>query len=218
MNAPPDLSDAFFVLWSQMCERLGIDPFDLIRVSFSEAGCRASAHNPSGNASGLIQFMPATLMGLGWKDGDAAFRRLSAEQQVSWVERYYLPYATWCKSDALCYVATFLPATGAKACEMGDQFVLCGQRGPLAWAYNANKVLDVDGDGAISVADLGARLAKVCVGARYAAIVERLRRAMGLEPKDVPEPAPTEPEIPCLRDSTPDEETSLHVFPKDPST
>lgn len=195
MTDPPDLSDLFFVRWIDMCDKLLVDPIDLIRVSFSEAACRANAHNPSGHASGLLQFMPDTLLGLGWTKGHEAFRALDASEQVPWVERYMRAHAPWCTSDALCYVAVFLPALGKKAQETGDEFVLCGQRGPLAWAYGANKVLDRDKNGNITVGDLGRQLAAQCRGARWDAILWRLRQAMGLQPPALSEPPDTLPEI-----------------------
>lgn len=196
--APPDHSDLFYLRWLDMCTRLSVDPFDLLRVAYSESGCRASAHNPNGHASGLIQFMPDTLLGLGWTNGHEAFRLLSAAEQVPWVERYMRRYGPWCRSDALCYVAVFLPALGPKVAEMGDEFVLCGHRGPLAWAYAANRVLDRNADGSITVADLSQQLAHQCVGARWDAIVWRMRQAMGLEPMVMAEPPPTQPELPQL--------------------
>ncbi len=194
-TAPADLSDRFFRMWVDMCDRLRVDPFDLIRVSYSEAGCRAGAHNPHGDASGLLQFMPATLSGLGWTKGHEAFRLLSADEQIPFVDRYMRPHASWTTSDALCYVAVFLPALGAHAQAQGPDFVLCGQRGPLAWAYVANRVLDRDGNGAITVADLGKQLEAQCRGARWDAILWRLRQAMGLQPPAVAEPPPTQPEV-----------------------
>ena len=197
---PPDLDGGFFLAWVNMCGRLRINPFDLIRVSYSESGgVRPKAHNPNGNAVGLIQFMPDTLNGLGWTKGWQEFLHLDAVQQIPFVERYYRPYASNCTSDALCYVATFLPAllpAAAGAMEGARDFVLCGQRGPLAWAYAANRVFDRDGKGSITVGDLAAQLERACQGARYGAIVQRLHLAMGNEPPPLPEPAPTQPALP----------------------
>lgn len=181
-----DLSDAFFSRWAAACGKLHIDPFDLIRVAYSESGCRASAHNPHGNASGLIQFMPNTLLSVGWTQGHEAFRRLPAEEQVIFVERYFRPWREFCTSAGLCYVATFLPALTKAAAKSGPDFVLCGMRGPLTWAYQANTVLDRDGDGRITVGDLEAQLDRQCQGARYNAILWRLRQAMGLDPPEMP--------------------------------
>ncbi len=191
---PADLSDAFFVQFVATCSRLAIDPFDLIRVCFSESGCRANAHNPNGDASGIFQAMPATLMGLGFAFGDAAFRALDAADQVPWLERYMTPHASWCSSDALCYVAIFLPALGAKAQAEGPEFILCGQRGPLSWAYQANRVLDRDGNGSITVADLGAQLTAQCKGPRWDAIISRLRQELGVQPSTPPD-IDTAPEV-----------------------
>ncbi len=180
-NDISDLSDAFFHAWTAMCGRLGVDPVDLIRVSFSESGgVRAGAHNPNGHAVGLIQFMPATLTALGWTRGWDAFRLLSAEEQIPFVERYYRAHARFCTSDALCYVATFLPGLLADAAgaNEGSGFVLCERdRGALAWAYRANVGLDRDGDGRITVGDLARQLQLSCRGARYSGIVTRLQQS-----------------------------------------
>lgn len=186
MNDPKDLTDTFFLRWANACGRLGIDPFDLIRVAYSESGCRASAHNKHGNASGLIQFMPNTLLSVGWTKGHEAFRLLPAEEQVQYVERYYRPWCEHCKSAGLCYVATFLPALTKAAAKEGSGFVLCGLKGPLSWAYQANTVLDRNNDGRITVGDLEEHIERQCKGSRYNAILWRLRQAMGLEPPDLP--------------------------------
>lgn len=197
MSGLPDLDDAFFLAFVNACSRLHIDPLCLIRVLFSESGVRASAHNPNGNAAGIFQAMPDTLKGLGFIGGWPEFLRLSATEQVPYLERYYRPHAPRCTSDALCYVALFLPAL-LPAAFLGDEsFVLCGQRGPLAWAYGANRGLDDDGDGKITVGDLAAHLQNVCIGARYAVIVERIRQAMGLPSGPIPDPDPTLPEMPA---------------------
>lgn len=216
-SAPPDLSDSFFTRWALMCQRLDVAPLDLMRVAYSESSVRANAHNPHGDAVGLIQFMPATLLGLGWTRGWQAFSQLPADEQVSYVERYFRPWAhrmgiggqsiPQLTSDALCYVATFLPSCLAGAVAAGEgagDYVLCAAAGPMAWAYAANKVLDRDGDGAITVGDLARHLEIQCRGARYDAIAYRLARANGENPPPLPDPVPTEKEIPCIGDEDDD--------------
>lgn len=219
--SPPDLTDTFFLRWVNMAARLRVDAIDLMRVAFAESGVRAGAHNPKGDASGLIQFMPATLSGLGWTRGHAAFRALPAEDQVPYVERYYRPYAHWVTSDALAYVATFLPALGPGAARHGHEYILCARdpahlshhpeilRRTLVQAYNWNPVLDkikLDGtqgkDGIITVGDLAEHLRRSCRGTRYDAILFRLRQAMGLQPEPIPDPPPTEPEVLMAYDYT----------------
>lgn len=208
--APPDLSDSFFQRWVNMAERLKVDPFHVMAVAFSESGCRAAAHNIHGDASGLIQFMPATLSTLGWTQGHAAFRKLDAADQVPFVERYFRSWAPWCTTPGLVYVATFLPAQLRAAHKVGPTYVLAAIGGPLEWAYKANTVLDrvkADGtagqDGKIQVADLEEHLRKQCRGARWEAINFRLRQTMGLQPEPIPEPEPTRPDLANLNVMTP---------------
>jgi hypothetical protein len=185
-----DLSDAFFVRWLLACERLQVDPFDLISVAYSESGCSAKAHNPHGDASGLIQFMPATLKGLGWVHGDQAFRSMSAEDQVPYVEAYFRPWSfrlgvggqhiPQLTTAAHCYVATFLPgllASVVGALEGWRTVTLCARGGKLGWAYDANTVLDRDKDGRITPEDLATHLEIQCKGPRWEEICKRLQAA-----------------------------------------
>jgi Hemopexin/Transglycosylase SLT domain len=64
--ATADLSGGFFASVRSTSAELGCNPIDLLAVMMSESSVKASAHNPKGHASGLIQFMPATLERLGW--------------------------------------------------------------------------------------------------------------------------------------------------------
>jgi hypothetical protein len=232
MSNPPDLDDRFFLAWSNMADRLKVDPFDLIRVAFSESDCRANAHNPHGHASGVIQFMPKTLTGLGWLKTHEEFRKLQAADQVPFVERYFRPHAKWLTSDAMVYVATFLPALCPGASKGGPSYVLCaideadlmhhpaGLVSTLTQAYRWNPVLDrvkLDGsqgrDGRITVGDLSHHLEKRCRGARYHAIVARLRQAMGLQPMPLPEPEPSAPALPAVEDEPITQPSSRSTLP-----
>lgn len=96
--------------------------------------------------------MPATLAGLGWRAGDAAFRRVSATQQLPFVRAYFAPHKGKLVSAAACYVATFLPALLRHAHDAG--FVLTAKNGPLGWAYAPNAVFDRNKDYAITVGEL----------------------------------------------------------------
>jgi hypothetical protein len=207
-----DLSEAFFTRWLLMCTQLDIAPLDLLRVAYSESGCLPNAHNPNGHAVGLIQFMPATLNGLGWTGGYEAFRSLRAEDQVPFVEAYFRPWAhrigvggqriPQLTSDAHCYVATFLPGTLPLVVAAGDNFrdvTLCGLGGPLAWAYKANTVLDRDHDGRITPGDLEQHLFVQCRGARYASLAARL--AAAARPSTIPPEPIVHPAVP-LGDSS----------------
>ncbi|MEW6371132.1 MAG: hemopexin repeat-containing protein [Pseudomonadota bacterium] len=167
------LSDAFFLELKAVCDRLQCDPRDLLGVMESESGVQPWRRHPSGVATGLIQFMPETLSGLGWTDGREAFARLSAEEQLPFVERYYRPHVGQLSSAGRLYQATFLPATLPNS---NEETVIAAPGGPHADAYRANLVLDTNGDRQITVSDLTARVQAVRSGPRWDALMQRLQR------------------------------------------
>lgn len=176
-----DIDDAFFPMLRLVAMALQAKALDIMSVMYSESGCKATAWNDNPkslpptqrwNASGLIQFMPATLMGLGWHAGHAAFRTLSATQQLPWVERYYRPYRGFLDSVGGLYVATFLPALIKHS---GDpNFVLTAKAGALPWAYAPNAVFDTNHDLRITVSELEQAVARNCRGARWGELCARL--------------------------------------------
>jgi hypothetical protein len=179
-----DIDDAFFPKLEEVASQLEADPLHVLSVMFSESTCRADAWNDNQkdlppdkryNDSGLIQFMPATLKLLGWTQGHAAFRRLSATAQLPYVRAYYRSYVGHLGSIAGLYVATFLPSLVSRA---GDRdFVLTARKGPLGWAYAPNAAFDRNKDLAITVGELEDAVRRNCVGARWADLVARLRGA-----------------------------------------
>jgi len=176
-----DLSDGFFDTLKDICGRLGCDPVDLLSVMMSESGVKAMAHNPNGDASGLIQFMPATLSrfknpGAPSEPGvplHETFRRLSAEEQLPFVEEYFSAFiGKGLTSAARLYQATFLPAT----LDLGSDpdTVIAQQGGINSFAVDANKVFDTNNDGAITVGELQAAIDRNTKNARFAEIINRL--------------------------------------------
>ncbi len=152
---------------------LGIRPVHVLQVIYSESGAKARAHNPNGGASGLLQFMPKTLLGLGWTNGPEAFRKLEAEAQIPFVLSYLDDWAhEGLDTAARVYVATFLPALLPKAKSL--DYVLCARHGQLSWAFEANSVLDVNRDYAITVGELALAIERNCVGARFNELAARL--------------------------------------------
>src|SRR5262249_2922896 len=153
-----DLSDRFFDKIKGVAANLGCDELDLLRVMMSESAVKATAHNPNGHASGLIQFMPSTLTGLGWAEGHEAFRTLSAEEQLPYVQKSFPPYKhLGLPAAARLYQATFLPATLSLG--SAPEIVICGRdAGPHAFAYEPNKVFDANHDGSITVGELQAAI------------------------------------------------------------
>lgn len=164
----PGLSDAFFSELKAVSARLQCRPEDLLGVMLSESDVSPYAQNPNGKATGLIQFMPATLKGLGWTEGVETFRGLTAEAQLPWVEAYYRSHAGRLTSTGRLYLATYLPAKMGVA----DEHAALASRGEKN--YDQNSGLDMNKDGAISIADLTARVASVQSGPRWQSLVNRL--------------------------------------------
>jgi len=176
-----DIDDLFFPKLRDVADELGAHPAEMLAVMYSESGCRADAWNDNPkslppekrwNASGLIQFMPATLKGLGWTRGHAAFRMMSPTVQLDFVRRYYAPHTGYLGSVGGLYVATFLPALVSHA---GDaSFILTAKKGPLGWAYAPNAAFDANGDFAITVGELEDAVARNARGPRWSELLARL--------------------------------------------
>src|SRR5262249_17918369 len=134
----------------------------------------------------LIQFMPATLLRLGWTHGHEAFRQLTAEEQLPFVERYYRPYVRQgLNSTARLYQATFLPATLSRGSEP-DTVIVDVNNNDNAFAYAPNRGLDRRGDGRILVGDLTAFVERAKGSARWREALERLQAT-------TPDPVPPIP-------------------------
>lgn len=174
----PDLSPAFFETIAHVAERIADanqDPRDvegrMLCVMMSESGVHAAARNPGSEASGLIQFMPSTLERLGWERGPEAFRRLSAADQLPFVEAYFWPHRGKVVSTAAAYVVTFLPADVDHA---GDpDFVLVAKGGRRGWAFAQNAAFDANHDARITVGELDQAIERQCRGPRWEEIVSR---------------------------------------------
>ena len=89
MSLPDALSDGFFREVQNMSMRLGCQPRDLLKVWFSESiGIHAGAKNPAG-AYGINQMIPTRIVQAGFRGGPEAYIKLSAEEQLPFVEIYY---------------------------------------------------------------------------------------------------------------------------------
>lgn len=127
-------------------ERLSTDGNFLAAVMACESGFRPEATNPTGGATGLIQFMPATARHLGTTTD--ALRGMTAEEQLPYVEAYYAPFAGRLHSATDAYMATFLP----KYVGQPTDTVLATDPEII---YVQNKGFDHEGKGFITVGDVG---------------------------------------------------------------
>jgi hypothetical protein len=179
-----DLSRGFFHGVKVMCAHLLCDPKDMLSVWLYESGVSSKAWNKGGNASGLCQIMPFNLARVGWhavgadgKPDHAAFRALTAEEQLPYAAEYYKPYRGKLTDRVQCYVATFLPAFLDSDRSM--DFVLCRKddtRRDLRAAYAGNVGFDVDHKLFITRGDLAGAIdrAQTKNAARWHEIVLRL--------------------------------------------
>lgn len=178
MGQTDDLSDQFFTDIVDVCSRLGCAPRDLLGVMMNESGVRANARNPTSDASGLIQFLPSTLAGLGFSGSTADFRNLSADEQLPWVELYFQPFVHFgLDSAARVYQAVFLPSS----LQLGSDFsvVIAQHGGTNSAVYDRNRGLDRNNDGRITVGELEQAIESHFNSARWQEIESRLNDAGG---------------------------------------
>ena len=140
---------------------LGIDANWLMAViNFETAGTfSTSVQNPFSNATGLIQFMPATALSLGTSID--ALKLMGFLEQLRWVERYYAPYRGRVKSFVDLYLATFFPLAIGKP----DNWVLRTSKIPAKRIAYQNPVFN-DG-GQVTVGSIKKGLLKK-IPAQYA--------------------------------------------------
>lgn len=103
-----------------------------------------SIKNMAGSgATGLIQFMPTTAIGLGTTV--EALAKMTAEDQLNYVYKYFLPFKGKLKNIGDLYMAILWPAGVGKP----DSYVLW-EKGKRPTTYRQNAGLDVNKDGAIT--------------------------------------------------------------------
>ncbi|MCK7461122.1 MAG: hypothetical protein MZU84_03195 [Sphingobacterium sp.] len=108
-----------------------------------------SVRNPVSSATGLIQFMAATARGMGTTT--AALARMSAVEQLGYVERYFRPSAALIRSLEDMYMAILWPRGIGQILE----YVLwkTGAR-----AYAVNRGLDANRDGRVTKREAAAKV------------------------------------------------------------
>lgn len=134
-------------LW-ELADRHGWDVDSIAAVISRESGFQPAAKNPHGSAVGLLQFIRSTLQGLGYEGDRDSFARLSAEEQLPWVERYY--ERAFGAGSPRRPVDYYLVTWGARA-GLPENHVLATQGEEV---YRVNAALDLDRDGQIKVSDL----------------------------------------------------------------
>jgi hypothetical protein len=88
-------------------KKLKINPNWLMLVMNSESRLNHKIVNPNGGATGLIQFMPKTAIGL--DTTTQKLKEMSNVSQLDYVYKYFKPYAGRIKSYFDLYLITFFP-------------------------------------------------------------------------------------------------------------
>ena len=134
---------------------LGCTANDLMTCMAWESGrsFRPDVKNMAGSgATGLIQFMPATAEGLGTTV--EALGRMTALEQLEWVDKYFKPHRGKLKSLADLYMAILWPVAVGKP---ADHVLWHKATRPTTYRQNAG--LDTNKDGQITKAEAAAKVA-----------------------------------------------------------
>ncbi len=140
----PHVTPEFLRQVEGVAQRTGAKPEELMGVmSLETMGTfRPSVANPDTHATGLIQFMPRTAQGLGTSIGELS--RMTPSEQLPWVEKYLSqPQYRGRVGTLEGLYSAVLPGRIMD----GDDVMFR----PGTAAYNANRWLDTDGRGGISV-------------------------------------------------------------------
>lgn len=135
----------------EICRKLEVDPDILMAIMAFESGFDPAARNKKSGATGLIQFMKDTAIGLGTTID--ALAKMSAVEQLDFVYMHYKPYAGKIHSIGDAYMVTFMPIAIGK----DDKFKLGVKDSTekigdvtLGKVFEQNSNLDIDGDGIIT--------------------------------------------------------------------
>ena len=104
--------DEFIAEVKAIAGRLKFNPNVLMATMWKESRINHRAVNRNGGATGLIQFMPSTAIGLGTTT--AKLRAMSNVQQLRYVEKYFKPYTGRLNSYFDLYLVVFFPVALSK--------------------------------------------------------------------------------------------------------
>jgi hypothetical protein len=198
------LSDNFYKKLSEMCQRLNLNPADMLLVMYLESRLDP---NVKSSAVGLTQFVGPTLKKY-FKGGKEDFRKLKAEEQLPYIEKYFQDMISTFKltnpTPAQFYIANFLPATlaysGVK--KRNKNTVLAEKNNDKKYspdskltfheAYIHNTGLDRDHDGKITYGDIERIMSGLSKQQGYQDALARLNNASGGAATQVAEQAPEE--------------------------
>lgn len=148
LNIIPDNQQiAFAKRVTEIAAELQVNANWLMQVMWAESKLNPKAVNPYAKATGLIQFMPKTAIGLGTTV--EKLKAMNAVQQLDYVRKYFLPFKGKMKSYYDVYAVTFFPAMVGKP----DTWVLQTNKLSPEIIAKQNPVININKDGKITVAE-----------------------------------------------------------------
>lgn len=148
-SVPASYRTAFIAKVKEVAAKLGINPNWLMAIMYWESARTFSPSiTNSIGATGLIQFMPSTAIGLGTTT--AALRQMTAVQQMDYVYKYYLPYKSKITNYIDCYLVTFFPAAIGKP----DTHVIQTSKLPASLIATQNPAFDINKDKKVTVGEI----------------------------------------------------------------
>jgi peptidoglycan hydrolase-like protein with peptidoglycan-binding domain len=172
-----NVSEEFKEKVVQIAADIETDPNFLMAIMSFESGASFSpkVKNKFSGATGLIQFMPKTALGLG--TSISALEKMTAVAQLDVVAQYFKPFKGSLKTLEDAYMAVLFP----KAVGKGSGFVLF-KKGTVQ--YKQNSGLDLNGDGSITVGE-AASLVRNRLGTPSAAVEEAMVLRKGMKSPEV---------------------------------
>jgi hypothetical protein len=145
------VSSAFKSKVIQICDDLICDPSNLMSAIAFETGesFSPSIRNRQSGATGLIQFMPKTAIGLGTTTD--ALAAMSAVDQLDFVRQYLKPFKNKMNTVSDVYMTILFPVAVGKP----EAFVLFKKP---SRAYDQNSGLDANKDGQVTKAEAAAKV------------------------------------------------------------
>src|ERR1035437_4757645 len=179
------LNSRFYKKLLDMSSRLGMNP---------------EAYNAAGHASGLVQIIPSTLEGLGYKGNYSDFKNVAAEDQLVYIEKLIKNIIRInggpLTSAAQYYIGNFIPAAlKIPGVKLGDPSAIIVSRNPKTphipgvginkekLFYRKNSGLDYDKSEDISFGDIQKVLSRAANSKNFQNAIMDLKRYTGYTPK-----------------------------------
>jgi hypothetical protein len=162
--------------------KLSINPDWLMMVMYMESKINAQAvnkqsgdsHDPklrvANRATGLIQFMPKTAVGL--STTTTALYNMTAIKQLDYVYAYFKPFAGKLKSFADLYMVTFFPAAIGKP----NTYILQTSKIAASTIAKQNPIFDVNKDQKVTVGEFKSKIQANIPETVYAQVMQSFEK------------------------------------------